>query len=144
VSNFFGVLPIQRLAQTFVAGRSGLLTGIELALRWIGTPDPSAVFTLTLYAGSGALLGSATVPGTGLPRSSSTPLGPGAPDAAYFDLSALYITVNAGASYQIRIVSSGSAGAGAGAAAGNPYAAGAASGLNDLSSFDLAFQTYVR
>jgi hypothetical protein len=170
----FVVSAQQVVGQSFIVGRSGVLTGIEVGTDACNGIDPMAIMQLTLLSGGTNLgtagLGANAIPagGCGSDPLSATMIGPG-----FFDLSALCVPVMAGQAltFELTILeptmpscnatthtcSGGIIGATCttdsqcaytprvGLQDGNPYASGTAIVNGSAqSTFDLSFKTFVR
>lgn len=148
--SFWALNTRQQVMQTFVAGRDGLLTRIDLSLWRVHDAAALAPVSVEVEALSGGLP-DGTVLGRGeLPASAVSTDGQDTWRAVALTTAA---PVSAGSAYAITVDSPSPPDIGVlvGYAAGNPYAAGAAgtrdpagsSGFHAYADLDLAFKTYV-
>jgi hypothetical protein len=94
----------QTLAQSFVVGKTGILTGIEIGTDACNGVDPTATMHLGVLA-NGATIGSATMSANAIPVGpcGSNPLSATTIGAGFFDLSALCLSVTAGQVLSIQL-----------------------------------------
>jgi hypothetical protein len=93
--------------QTFTAGKTGVLTGIELDLTACPPLPASVLYELDVFDGMNNFLGTASIPLTGVFTCYASSLGASTIGTGFFDLSAACIPMQAGQKYSFKLTTPG-------------------------------------